>query len=101
MLKVGHRGARAYEPENTLRSFKKALELVVNSVELMSARVKHKNAVKSATDLKANYLLPLCRFTHSEDIQKARQNGLKVIIWTTISKPEEVADYVEKGVMRV
>lgn len=27
MLKIGHRGARVYEPENTLSSYKKALEL--------------------------------------------------------------------------
>ncbi len=34
MLLVGHRGASAYEPENTLRSFRKAVELGANSVEL-------------------------------------------------------------------
>ena len=39
-LKVGHRGARAYEPENTLRSFRKALELGVNAVELDVRRTK-------------------------------------------------------------
>lgn len=33
-LKVGHRGARAYEIENTLESFSKALELGVNAIEL-------------------------------------------------------------------
>jgi glycerophosphoryl diester phosphodiesterase len=33
MIKIGHRGARGYEPENTLRSFKKALELGVDAVE--------------------------------------------------------------------
>jgi len=32
-LKIGHRGARAYETENTLESFKKALELGVNAIE--------------------------------------------------------------------
>ncbi|MGD0979640.1 MAG: glycerophosphodiester phosphodiesterase family protein [Candidatus Bathyarchaeia archaeon] len=208
MLKVGHRGARAYEPENTLRSYKKALELGVNAVELdvrmtkdgeivvihdaevdrttngkglvsqltlkeikqlntkkdekiptleealdfldkkvkvlielketgfeekilkavqkkgleknviivsfledalrkvkeLNEKVetgliyaKHKNPVKTASDLKASYLLPLYRFTHTADVQKAHQNGLKVIVWT-INKPEEVADYVKKGV---
>jgi glycerophosphoryl diester phosphodiesterase len=40
MLKVGHRGARAYEPENTLRSFQKALELGVDAVELDVRRTK-------------------------------------------------------------
>lgn len=33
-LKIGHRGAKAYEPENTILSFKRALELGVNAVEL-------------------------------------------------------------------
>ena len=208
MLKVGHRGARAYEPENTLRSYRRALELGVNAVELdvrmtkdgevvvihdaevdrttngkglvsqltlqemkqvntekdekiptleealdfldkkvkvlielketgfeekvlrtvqkngleenvvivsfledalrkvkeLNEKVetgliyvKHKNPVKTASDLKASYVLPLYRFTHTADVQKAHQNGLKVIVWT-INKPEEVADYVKKGV---
>ena len=33
MLKIGHRGAAGYEPENTIRSFKRALELGADSVE--------------------------------------------------------------------
>jgi glycerophosphoryl diester phosphodiesterase len=208
MLKIGHRGARAYEPENTLSSYKKALELGVDAVELDVRRTKdgeiivihdaevdrttngkglvsqltlkeikqfntekdqkiptleealdfldkkvkvlielketgfegkmlktvqkkgleknviivsfleealrkvrelndivetgliytkHKNPIKTASDLKANYLLPLYRFTHTADVQKAHQNGLKVIVWT-INKSEEVAEYVKKGV---
>jgi len=208
MLKIGHRGARAYEPENTLSSYKKALELGVDAVELDVRRTKdgeiivihdaevdrttngrglvsqltlkeikqfntekdqkiptleealdfldkkvkvlielketgfdekmlkvirkkgleknviivsfleealrkvrelddivetgliytnHKNPIKTASDLKANYLLPLYRFTHTADVQKAHQNGLKVIVWT-INKREEVAEYVKKGV---
>jgi glycerophosphoryl diester phosphodiesterase len=34
IIKIGHRGAMGYEPENTLRSFKKALELKVDMIEL-------------------------------------------------------------------
>lgn len=34
MLKIGHRGACGYEPENTLLSFKKALDLGVDIIEL-------------------------------------------------------------------
>jgi glycerophosphoryl diester phosphodiesterase len=208
MLKIGHRGARAYEPENTLRSFKKAIELGVDAVELDVRRtkddeivvihdaevdgttngkgsvseltlkeinqlvtekgekiptleeaidfldkkvkilvelketdiedtvinliqekrlesnviivsfieealrrtrdlndkietgliyVKHKNPISAALELRANYLLPLYRFTHAADIQRAHENGLKVIVWT-INKPEEVQEYVKKGV---
>jgi glycerophosphoryl diester phosphodiesterase len=32
-LKIGHRGARAYETENTLESFEKAIALGVNAIE--------------------------------------------------------------------
>ena len=208
MLRIGHRGARAYEPENTLRSFRKALEIGVDAVEFdvrktkdnqlivihdpdvkrttdgeglvneltleeikgFSAEkgekiptlqealdfldkkvkivielketgyedkvlaevhekgleknvvvvsfkeealrkvkelngevetgliyVKHKNPVKAALDLQASYLLPLYRFTHSANVRKAHENGLKVIVWT-INTPEEVAEYQKKGV---
>ena len=48
-------------------------------------------------DLKAEYLLPLYRFTHSANIQKAHEAGLKVIVWTINSK-EEVDEYKKKGV---
>lgn len=34
ILKIGHRGAAGYEPENTLRSFAKAVELGADMVEL-------------------------------------------------------------------
>jgi glycerophosphoryl diester phosphodiesterase len=208
MLRIGHRGARAYEPENTLRSFKKALEIGVDAIELDVRKtkdnhlvvihdadvkrttdgkglvseltlkevkefsvekgekiptlketlafldkkvkilielkddgvenqvlslvyengqqknvvivsfseealrkvreldkevetgliyVKNKNPVKAALDLKASYLLPLYRFTHTTNVQKAHENGLKVIVWT-VNKPEEVAEYAKKGV---
>jgi len=33
-LKIGHRGAKGYEPENTLVSFQKALEMKVDGIEL-------------------------------------------------------------------
>jgi len=208
MLRIGHRGARAYEPENTLRSFKKAVEMGVDAVELDVRKtkdrqlvvihdadvkkttdgkglvseltlkeikefsagkgekiptlkealdfldkkakilielketdvekqvlavvrenglqknviivsfieealgkvreldkevetgliyVKHKNPIKAALDLEASYLLPLYRFTHTANVKKAHENGLKVIVWT-INKPEEVIEYIKKGV---
>jgi len=34
VLRIGHRGAAGYEPENTLRSFRKAIELKADMVEL-------------------------------------------------------------------
>jgi glycerophosphoryl diester phosphodiesterase len=57
LLKVGHRGARAYEPENTLRSFGRAIELGVDVVELDVRRtadgevvVIHDDKVDKTTD---------------------------------------------------
>jgi glycerophosphoryl diester phosphodiesterase len=208
MLRIGHRGARAYEPENTIRSFKKAIEIGVNAVELdvrktkdgqlvvihdpdikrttdgkglvseltlkeikafstekgekiptlketldfLDKKVKilielkeagveeevlallranelrksviitsflenalqkvreldkdvatgliyakHKNPMKAALNLKAQYLVAFYRFTHTANVQKAHENGLKVIVWT-VNTPEEAAAYVQKGV---
>jgi glycerophosphoryl diester phosphodiesterase len=207
MLRIGHRGARAYAPENTLASFKKAIEIGVDAVELdvrktkdnqlvvihdagvkrttngeglvseltlkeiknlsadgekiptlletldfldKTVRVfvelketgieeqvlsivhskslennvvivsfledalkkvreldtdietgliyaKHKNPIKAALELKANYLFALYRFTHTANVQKAHENGLKVVVWT-INNPEEVEEYAKKGV---
>lgn len=34
ILKIGHRGAKGFEPENTLISFKRALEMGVDGIEL-------------------------------------------------------------------
>ena len=208
MLRIGHRGARAYAPENTLASFKKALEIGVDAIELdvrktkdnqiivihdedvkrttngeglvVSLRLKksksldagdgekiptldetldfldkkvkvfvelkeagiekqvlsivcdkgleknvvivsfledalkkvreldkdietgliyakHKNPLKAALELKANYLLALYRFTHTANVEKAHESGLKVVVWT-INSPEEAAEYAKKGV---
>jgi len=205
-LKVGHRGARAYEIENTLESFKKALELGANAVELdvrqsrdgklvlshdetlkrvfgndvtvsqatlkelkqltaskiltlgealrfLDSKVdkilvelketgyekkvldvilreklldraiavsfhedalaamrglhkrietgiiyaRFKNPVDAARRLGAGYLLPLYRFVHTRDIEKAHEHNLKVIVWT-INTPKEARDYSAKGV---
>jgi glycerophosphoryl diester phosphodiesterase len=58
---------------------------------------KHKNPLKAALDLKANYLIALYRFMHSANVEKAHENGLKVIVWT-INNSEEVEEYAKKGV---
>ena len=47
--------------------------------------------------MKANYLLALYRFTHTDNVEKAHECGLKVVVWT-INKPEEAEEYAKKGV---
>jgi len=59
--------------------------------------VKHKDPIRSALRLKANYLVTFYRFTHTADIQKAHAQGLKVIVWT-INTREETIEYSKKGV---
>jgi glycerophosphoryl diester phosphodiesterase len=211
MLKVGHRGARAYEPENTIRSYRKALELGVDAVELdvrktkddeivvihdadvkrttngkglvseltlkeiksfkmekderiptlqealdfLDEKVKvfvelkeagleeqvvglveemgllknvvvvsflenalkkvkeidpevetgliyarHRNPLKAALDLKAKWLLGFYKFVHTANIQKAHENGLKVIVWTVndLKEAEEMAKKSVDGI---
>jgi len=57
MLKIGHRGACGYEPENTLRSFRKAIELGVDMIEFDVRKCKtgelviiHDNMVNRTTN---------------------------------------------------
>ena len=45
VLKIGHRGARVYEPENTLRSFQRAIEIGVDAVELDVRKTKDNELV--------------------------------------------------------
>jgi glycerophosphoryl diester phosphodiesterase len=45
MLRIGHRGARAYAPENTLTSFKKAIEIGVDAIELDVRKTKDNQLV--------------------------------------------------------
>jgi glycerophosphoryl diester phosphodiesterase len=205
-LKVGHRGARAYEIENTLDSFKKAIEMGANGIELdlrqsrdgklvishdetlkkvfgqdlaisettleelkqasgnkistleealrfidrkvdrillelketgyekkvlnvikkekLEDRViivsfheealshvrmlnkkietgfiyaKFGNPVDAALKLQAQYLVPLYRFIHTKDVERAHKNSLKMIVWT-INTKEEAGKYMAKGV---
>jgi glycerophosphoryl diester phosphodiesterase len=58
---------------------------------------KYSNPVKAALELKANYLVALYRFTHTATVQKAHENGLKIIVWT-INTAEEAQEYIKKGV---
>jgi len=68
-----------------------------DEVETGLIYVRHKNPIQAALDLKAEYLLPLYRFTHSSNVKKAHEAGLKVIVWT-INNKEEVDEYKKKGV---
>jgi glycerophosphoryl diester phosphodiesterase len=57
----------------------------------------HKNPIRAALELKAQYLVSLYRFTHSKNIEDAHKKNLKVIVWT-INVKQEIQDYITKGV---
>ena len=67
------------------------------SIETGLIYAKHINPVKAALELKANYLVALYRFTHTATVQKAHENGLKIIVWT-INTSQEAQEYAKKGI---
>ena len=68
-----------------------------NEIETGLIYSKYKNPVDAALHLNAQYLVPLYRFTHTRDVEKAHKNNLKVIVWT-INTKQEVKEYIAKGV---
>jgi glycerophosphoryl diester phosphodiesterase len=93
--------ARGLEKNVVIISFledalKKVRELN-KSIETGLIYAKHTNPVKAALELKANYLVALYRFTHTATVQKAHENGLKIMVWT-INTSLEAQEYAKKGV---
>jgi glycerophosphoryl diester phosphodiesterase len=66
-------------------------------IEIGLVYAKFKKPIDTALKLNAQYLIPLYRFVHKEDVKKAHKNNLKVIVWT-INTKEEARRYVAKGV---
>jgi glycerophosphoryl diester phosphodiesterase len=58
---------------------------------------KFKKPIETALKLNAQYLVPLYRFVHRRDVQKAHKNNLKVIVWT-INRRDEAMLYIAKNV---
>ena len=73
----------------------KKVRALSKEIETGLIYAKHSNPIKAALELKANYLIALYRFTHTATVQKAHENGLKVIVWT-INSPEEAQEYAKK-----
>ncbi len=67
------------------------------TVETGLIYAKHKNPLKAALELKAQYLVGFYRFVHTANVEKAHENRLKVVVWT-VNTPEEIAAYIKKGV---
>jgi glycerophosphoryl diester phosphodiesterase len=58
---------------------------------------KHKNPIRTALELNAQYLVSLYRFTRTKNIDDAHKKNLRVIVWT-INVKKEIQDYIARGV---
>ncbi len=58
---------------------------------------KFKKPIDTALKLNVQYLVPLHRFVHRRDVQKAHKNNLKVIVWT-INRRDEAILHIAKDV---
>ncbi len=79
--------------EKALRS----IRILDKKIETGLIYVVHPNPIKKAKELKASYLLPMYKFVHSKNIEKAHKEGLKVSVWT-INNKQEIKEYIQKGV---
>ena len=95
MLKIGHRGAKAYAPENTIASFQKALELGVDMIEFDVRITKDKYPVV----VHDNRLRRLTKeFLRVNKLTLAQLKKLKVRQTETIPTLAEVLDVVDSKV---
>lgn len=74
-----------------------AVRKIDKKIEIGLIYTKFRNPIEAALKLQAQYLVPLYRFTHTKDIEKAHKNNLKVIVWT-INTTEEAQTFINKGV---
>jgi glycerophosphoryl diester phosphodiesterase len=94
-LKVGHRGAKAYEIENTLESFKKAIELGVNAIELDVRISKDRKLIVCHDDnLKKT-------FGKDVRIDEATLKELRDLTENKISALDEVLYFIDKKVAKI
>ncbi|MEW6585033.1 MAG: glycerophosphodiester phosphodiesterase [Nitrospirota bacterium] len=94
-LKVGHRGARAYETENTLESYEKAIKLGVNAVELDVRQSGDGRLVVSHDD-------SLKRIFGSDiRIQDATLDELKQLSGGRVPSLEEALRFIDKKVDKI
>lgn len=94
-LKVGHRGARAYETENTIDSFRKAIELGANAIELDVRMTKDKILVLCHDDnLKRVFGVDI-------RIGEATLKELKTLTEGKITTLDEALGFIDKKVEKI
>jgi glycerophosphoryl diester phosphodiesterase len=94
-LKVGHRGARAYEIENTIESFKKAIELGVNAIEFDVRKTKDGKLVVIHDDNLKRV------FGKEITVNQATLKELKQITENKIPTLAEALQFIDKKVEKI
>ncbi|MCX7794274.1 MAG: glycerophosphodiester phosphodiesterase [Thermodesulfovibrionales bacterium] len=94
-LKIGHRGACAYEIENTIESFRKAIELGANAIEFDVRMTKDKKLVLSHDDsLKRVYGI-------DQKIAETTLKELKNLTKGKICTLKEALDFIDDKVNKI
>jgi len=94
-LRVGHRGARAYETENTLEGFRLAIELGVNALELDVRQSKDEKLIICHDDnLKKVFAKDL-------SVNTATLEELKLITANKIPTLEEALLFIGRKVVKI
>jgi glycerophosphoryl diester phosphodiesterase len=94
-LKVGHRGARAYEMENTLQSFQRSIELGANAIEMDVRRSKDGNLV-IIHDKNLKRV-----FGKDAPVNQSTLNELEKLSGDKIPTLEEALEFVDKKVEKI
>jgi len=94
-LKVGHRGARAYEMENTLQSFQRTIELGANAIEMDVRRSKDgKMVIIHDENLKRV-------FGRDVQVNQSTLNELRKLSGDKIPTLEEALEFIDKKVEKI
>jgi len=94
-LKVGHRGAKAYEMENTRQSFQRAIELGANAIEMDVRRSKDgKLVIMHDENLKRV-------FGRDVQVNESTLNELKKLSGDKIPTLEEALEFIDKKVEKI
>jgi glycerophosphoryl diester phosphodiesterase len=94
-LKIGHRGARAYETENTLASFRRAIELGVNALEFDVRLSKDGRLVVSHDDNLKKV------FGKDMPVKEATLEELKESTEGKIVTLEEALEFIDRKVEKI
>jgi glycerophosphoryl diester phosphodiesterase len=94
-LKIGHRGAKAYEIENSIDSFKRAIELGANAIELDVRMTKDNGLIISHDDTLKRV------FNHDIKIRDLDVKELKKITNNKVPTLQEALDFIDKKVSKI